>query len=79
MRDVLSQIEAGNESIRGFMLESNLEGGCQTLGANPAHINPRQSVTDACLDWPTTETLLREAHDRMAKLGRTSPGRKLQT
>lgn len=53
--DVLSQLEGGNHSIRGFMLESNLEGGNQPMQANPALLNPRQSVTDACIDWPTTE------------------------
>lgn len=68
LRDVLSQIEAGNRSIRGFMLESNLEGGAQPMNADPARRNPRQSITDACIDWPTTEILLREAHSRIGKL-----------
>ncbi len=70
LRDILSQIEAGNTSIRGFMLESNLEGGAQPMASNPALLNPRRSITDACIDWPTTETLLREAHARMSKLMR---------
>ena len=66
--DVLSQLEAGNRSIRGFMLESNLEGGNQPMQANPALLNPRCSITDACIDWSTTETLLREAHRRIGQL-----------
>ena len=66
--DVLSQLEAGNRSIRGFMLESNLEGGNQPMQTNPALLNPRCSITDACIDWSTTETLLREAHRRIGKL-----------
>ena len=66
--DVLSQVEAGNRSIRGFMLESNLEGGNQPMLSNPALLNPRCSITDACIDWPTTEALLREAHGRIGKL-----------
>ena len=68
LQDVLSQIEAGNRSIRGFMLESNLEGGAQPMASNPALLNPRCSITDACIDWPATEALLREAHARMSKL-----------
>ena len=68
LRDVLAQLEAGNRSIRGFMLESNLEGGAQPMGTDPTRLNPRQSITDACIDWPTTEALLREAHARIAKL-----------
>ena len=70
LKDVLAQVEAGNRCIRGFMLESNLEAGNQPMLANPALLNPRQSVTDACIDWPTTEALLREAHARLEKVGR---------
>ena len=68
LQNILAQLEAGNRSIRGFMLESNLDWGAQPLGAEPAKLNPRQSVTDACIDWPTTEALLREAHARISKL-----------
>ena len=68
LQNILAQLEAGNRSIRGFMLESNLDWGAQPLGADPAKLNPRQSVTDACIDWPTTEALLREAHGRLSKL-----------
>ena len=70
LKDVLAQVEAGNRCIRGFMLESNLEAGNQPMLANPALLNPRVSVTDACIDWPTTEALLREAHARLEKVGR---------
>ena len=78
LRDVLAQIEAGNRCIRGFMLESNLEWGAQPMQADPKKLNPRQSVTDACIDWPTTETLLREAHGRLSKLMRQNSESKIQ-
>ena len=68
LKDVLAQVEAGNRTIRGVMLESNLEAGNQPMLANPALLNPRVSVTDACIDWPTTEALLREARARLEKL-----------
>lgn len=68
LRDVLTQIESGTQCIRGFMLESNLEGGNQPMPTNPARLNPRKSVTDACIDWPTTEELIREAHIRLGKI-----------
>ena len=29
---------------------------------------PRQSVTDACIDWPTTEPFMREAHVRYQRV-----------
>ena len=61
LKDILSQIENGNRSIRGFMLESNLEWGAQPI-EDPKDLRPGVSVTDACIDWPTTEALLRDAH-----------------
>jgi 3-deoxy-7-phosphoheptulonate synthase len=70
LKDVLTQLENGNRSIRGFMLESNLEGGNQPMLSHPALLNPRCSVTDECIDWETTESLLREAHGRMTTVMR---------
>ena len=62
--DLLQQMEAGNQSIRGFMLESNLEAGSQCIPKDLSTLNPRVSVTDGCIDWDTTEKLLRNAHAR---------------
>ena len=64
LKDILSQIEHGNRSIRGFMLESHLEWGSQPMTKDPKDLRPGLSVTDACIDWDTTESLLREARDR---------------
>ncbi len=66
-QDVLAQLEAGNRSIRGFMLESFLEWGTQPMKA-PKDLRPGQSVTDACIDWTATEQILREAHARYKKV-----------
>lgn len=67
LRDLLSQIENGNRSIRGFMLESFLEWGNQPMPADKGKLRPGVSVTDPCIDWNTTEALLREAARRLAK------------
>ena len=64
LKDLLTQIENGNRSIRGFMLESHLEWGSQPMPKDPKTLRPGLSVTDPCIDWDTTEALLREAHDR---------------
>lgn len=64
LRDVLAQIEAGNESVTGFMIESFLEPGCQPLATQREPLRYGVSVTDACLGWDDTESLLREAHAR---------------
>ena len=53
---VAEQILDGNQSIMGLMLESNLAFGNQSLGSKPLAYGV--SITDACIDWQTTETLL---------------------
>lgn len=60
-RDCVEQVVNGNRSIIGFMLESNLHAGNQKLAGDPANLRYGVSVTDACIDWATTETTLREA------------------
>ena len=64
LRDLLAQIEAGNRSICGFMLESHLEGGAQPMPKDLSQLRPGCSVTDPCIDWETTDALLREARER---------------
>ncbi|MEI6972841.1 MAG: hypothetical protein WCL44_15155, partial [bacterium] len=64
LRDVLTQIEAGSQSIIGFMLESFLEAGSQPFPADPAQLRYGVSITDACIAWNTTEELLRATHAR---------------
>ena len=58
--NVAAQIAAGNRSIIGLMIESNIEAGNQPLRAERERLRYGVSVTDACIDWPTTERLLRE-------------------
>src|SRR5438094_97863 len=61
LEDLVAQIRAGNRSIMGFMLESNLEAGNQKLADGRAGLRYGVSITDACIDWPTTERALAEA------------------
>lgn len=61
-RNVLTQIQAGNQDIMGIMLESHLEAGAQKI-TNNAPLHYGVSVTDACIDWNTTETLIKELYD----------------
>ncbi len=63
--EVAAQIEAGNRSIVGMMLESNLEAGNQPFTEGRAELEYGKSITDACIDWPTTESLLRELARRL--------------
>jgi 3-deoxy-7-phosphoheptulonate synthase len=69
LTDVLTQISRGNRSIGSVMIESNLEAGNQPIGSDPAALRYGVSITDKCIDWPTTERLLRDAHDRLRACG----------
>jgi len=60
-RDVVEQVVNGNRSIIGLMLESNLHEGRQDIPADLSQLRYGVSVTDACIDWATTEQCLREA------------------
>ena len=58
-RDVAAQITAGNSSIIGVMMESNLVAGAQSLIPGRPLVYG-QSITDACIDWAETYSLLKE-------------------
>jgi 3-deoxy-7-phosphoheptulonate synthase len=63
MSDCVHQIREGNQSIVGLMIESNIEGGNQPIPEDLSKLKYGCSVTDACVDWPTTETMIRKARD----------------
>lgn len=60
-RDILRQRVAGNRGIIGAMLESFLVAGNQPLRLPGGDLAYGQSITDQCIDWPTTEALVMEA------------------
>jgi len=68
VQDLMAQIERGDNAIVGFMLESYLEWGCQPTSHDPDKMDYGVSVTDPCIDWETTERILREAADRFRKV-----------
>ncbi|WP_077531288.1 3-deoxy-7-phosphoheptulonate synthase [Vreelandella utahensis] len=64
MQDVTHQIKEGNQSIIGLMVESNINWGKQKLAA----MNEMEygvSVTDACIDWETTDRAIRQMRDEL--------------
>jgi 3-deoxy-7-phosphoheptulonate synthase len=56
---VAGQIAGGDKRIMGVMIESNLVAGAQPLLADQPLVYG-QSITDACIDWAETHTLLAE-------------------
>jgi 3-deoxy-7-phosphoheptulonate synthase len=66
MRELLTQLQAGNTSIIGAMIESNLGAGSQSFPQPKNQLRYGVSITDACIDWSTTEKLVREIHAALA-------------
>ena len=64
--DVFNQIALGNRSIIGVMLESHLNEGNQSSNKPLHELAYGVSVTDACINWQDTETLLREGAQTIA-------------
>ncbi len=66
MRALLAQIAAGNTSIMGAMIESNLAAGNQPFPQPKAALKYGVSITDGCIGWAETEALVRETHAALA-------------
>ena len=65
MENVTNQIIEGNNSIIGLMVESNIHAGNQKIPANLDDLQYGVSITDACIDWPTTEDVLLSMHESL--------------
>ena len=63
--NVANQILEGNQSIVGLMIESNLEWGNQSIPQDLSELKYGVSVTDACIDWKTTENSLRTMNEKL--------------
>ena len=68
LRNVVEQINDGNKSIVGVMVESHLKGGRQDIPENLCDLEYGKSVTDGCIDWDTTEQVLLEMHEKLKEL-----------
>jgi 3-deoxy-7-phosphoheptulonate synthase len=61
MADVVNQVRLGNKSLVGVMIESNIVAGSQPIPADLSQLKYGCSVTDACVDWESTEKMIRDA------------------
>ncbi|WP_038684005.1 3-deoxy-7-phosphoheptulonate synthase [Rubrobacter radiotolerans] len=58
--DVAGQVAGGQRAIVGVMMESFLEDGAQSLGADKSDLVYGRSITDSCMGWDMTVPTLRE-------------------
>ena len=75
-RYVADQVARGDERTFGVMLESHLHAGAQRIDAEPLVYG--QSITDACIDWASTDSMLEALADavreRRERRGEVAPG-----
>jgi 3-deoxy-7-phosphoheptulonate synthase len=69
--DIAARIAAGERRITGVMIESHLVEGRQDIKPDTP-LTYGQSITDACIDWTSTEALLLQLADAVAARRRGS-------
>ncbi len=67
LRDVVQQRLEGNIYIKGVMIESNLKPGNQPFPPPNGVLEYGVSITDPCLGWEDTESLLLETAEKLRK------------
>src|SRR5262249_25116228 len=55
---VMQQYLNGNSAIRGLAVESNVFAGHQRMPLDKSRLQYAVSITDPCLDWEQTESLI---------------------
>lgn len=58
LNNIVRQIEMGTPQVMGVMIESHLVEGSQSISENGSSLVYGQSITDACVNWSTTETMI---------------------
>jgi len=67
MEEVLSQVSNGSDIIHSVMIESHLNAGSQSFPRPLDDLEYGVSITDGCIDWSTTEALLRRTAEVIDK------------
>lgn len=68
LADICAQLAAGERHITGVMIESHINGGRQDVPPEgPGALKHGVSITDACVDWSTTVTMLDELNAAVAR------------
>lgn len=67
LRSVIEQILFNETSLRGFMLESNLNKGSQKISDNLDALEYGVSITDECISIDETEKLLMFAYKKLSR------------
>jgi 3-deoxy-7-phosphoheptulonate synthase len=67
---IVEQRMAGNRSLMGVMVESNLHEGSQKIPGDRSLLRYGVSVTDECVGWEATERMVYHSHETVMKAAR---------
>ncbi|MBR1920259.1 MAG: 3-deoxy-7-phosphoheptulonate synthase [Spirochaetales bacterium] len=73
LRSVIDQVAFGERAIKGFMLESNLFEGNQSIDCSKDELKYGVSVTDACIGWDETERIMLHSAEILRKVRQNGP------
>ena len=65
--NIANQVKSGSSNVVGVMIESHLIEGNQSVSQDGKPLVYGQSITDACVNWETTETMLQNLANAVAK------------
>ncbi|PLX68943.1 MAG: 3-deoxy-7-phosphoheptulonate synthase [Denitrovibrio sp.] len=65
LENVIKQIGDGASTIKGVMIESNINPGNQSIPDDLEELEYGVSVTDKCVDWATTEEIIMKAYNAL--------------
>lgn len=68
LKNCIDQIVSGNQSIVGFMIESHLNPGNQSITKDLSKLKYGVSITDKCVDWKNTEKMILQAYRKLKKI-----------
>jgi 3-deoxy-7-phosphoheptulonate synthase len=71
LKSVIDQVVNGNTHILGAMIESNIYEGSQSIPKDLNLLKYGVSVTDACMGWDATATLIKEAWTMLSGVSRS--------
>lgn len=66
LRTIVDTLVAGQDAIIGAMMESNIADGNQPINSDRSKLHYGVSVTDPCISWETTESLVKEIYASLA-------------
>jgi 3-deoxy-7-phosphoheptulonate synthase len=70
---ICHQLADGETDIIGVMVESNLEAGRQDITAGPTGLTYGQSITDACIGWEDSESVLAQLNAAVQQRRQSGP------